>query len=152
VSRLVLSGLALPPALWAQTSAILSVAPPGRVMAKRSGVVEARIEVRLAPGYHVNSNTPAEDYLIPLRLTWGKGPLEPVEVIYPAARMEKYEFSPKPLSVFTGDFAVVTKFRAAPGAAAGMNVIAGKLRYQACTKKVCYPPRTVEVTLPVDLR
>ena len=57
---------------------MLSVAPPARVVAKRSGAAEAKLSVALEPDYHVNSNTPSESYLIPLRLTWTPGPLDPV--------------------------------------------------------------------------
>ena len=30
--------------------------------------------------------------------------------------------------------------------------MAGKLRYQACNNKACFPPKTVEVKLPVQVQ
>ena len=135
----------------AQTN-VLSVAAPEKVAAKRGVTVEATIRAALKSGYHVNSNTPSEDYLIPLRLTWESGPLEPVEVIFPKAHLEKYEFSPKPLSVFTGDFALVTRFKVAAGATSGPSMMLGKLRYQACNNNSCLPPKTIEIKLPVVLQ
>lgn len=131
---------------------MLTVAPPQKVAAPRNGTVEAKISVSLAPGYHVNSNKPSEEYLIPLRLTWAPGALRAAEVVYPKPRMEKYQFSPKPLSVFTGNFDLVTKFKVAADAAPGPGAAAGKLRYQACNDKACFPPKTVEVTLPYQIR
>jgi hypothetical protein len=130
---------------------ILTVAAPPKLTARKSTEVKARITVQLRNGYHVNSNTPADDYLIPLRLTWPASPLQSQGVTYPRAKMEKYEFSEKPISVFTGDFDLITTFRVPPTAAPGMQVISGKLRYQACTHKECFPPRTVDVKLPVDI-
>lgn len=139
-------------ALSAQTSALLSVAPPNKVAARRGGVAEARLSVSLQPGYHVNSNRPSEDYLIPLRLTWTSGPLESTDISFPKPSMEKYAFSPTPLSVYTGNFQIVNKFKVPANAAAGMAVQTGKLRYQACNNKACFPPKTLEIKLPVEIR
>lgn len=130
---------------------ILSVAAPPKLTAKKNTTVTAKIAVQLRNGYHVNSNTPADDYLIPLRLTWTATPLESKGVAYPKPKMEKYEFSEKPISVFTGDFDLVTTFHVPASATPGMQVISGKLRYQACTHKECFPPKTIEVKLPVDI-
>src|SRR5438477_5586819 len=100
-----LAALFLPSCL-AQTN-VLSVTPPEKLNARRGAAVEVKTAVSLKEGYHVNSNTPSESYLIPLRLTWEPGLLDTIEVVFPKPTMEKYEFSEKPLSVFTGGFEVV---------------------------------------------
>ena len=107
--------------------------------------------MELRSGYHCNSNTPSDDYLIPLKLTWTPGTLEVGEVVYPKPQMEKYSFSEKPLSVYTGSFEIVTRFKVPAGAPFGDTVIPAKLRYQACTDRMCLPPKTVEVSLPVNV-
>lgn len=114
--------------------------------------MELKIPVVLKTGYHVNSNTPSEEYLIPLRLTWEPGPLKPVDVVFPKPHMEKYQFSDKPLSVFTGDFELITKFKVAPDAMTGPGLALGKLRYQACNNNACLPPKTIEVKVPVVIQ
>ncbi len=43
---------------------------------QRGALGEVKITAQLQPGYHVNSNTPSEEYLIPLKLTWAKEPLQ----------------------------------------------------------------------------
>jgi hypothetical protein len=139
-------------ALCAQTSSILTVEPLAKITVKRGGTAEAKLSVKLQPGFHVNSNTPSESYLIPLRLTWAAGPLESTAVTFPKPTMEKYEFSEKPLSVFTGNFAIGTKFKAAPTASPGPAYVSGKLRYQACNDKACFPPKTVDIKLPVSIQ
>jgi hypothetical protein len=139
-------------ALAAQTGGVVSIGAIGKLVGKRNEVAEARIPVVLQPGYHVNSNTPAEAYLIPLRLTWEKGLLETIETVFPKPKLEKYEFSTKPVSVFTGNFDVVTKFRITPDAASGPGIVLGKLRYQACSTSACLPPKTAEVRLPIQVR
>ena len=67
-------------------------------------------------GYHVNSNMPREEYLIPLKLTWtSSGALEPEAVLYPAPSIEKYAFADQPLSVFSGNFDLVAHFQVKGG-------------------------------------
>jgi hypothetical protein len=110
------------------------------------------LKVQLATGYHVNTNTPSDQYLIPLRLTWEAGPLQAASVEYPKGKFEKYQFSDKPLSVYTGDFDLVTHFKAPPGAPKGSHKLTGKLRYQACTHSTCFPPKTITVEQPVEIR
>ena len=125
--------------------------PPPKIVAKKGAAAVAKLNVQLRNGYHVNSNTPAEEYLIPLRLTWTPTPLERPEVSYPKPHSEKYDFSDKPLSVFTGDFDLQTKFHVPATASIGMQMITGKLRFQACSNKECFPPKTVEIKLAVDI-
>ena len=130
---------------------VLNVAPLRKISVPVNGTAEAPVALQLREGYHVNSNTPSDAYFIPLRLTWNPGTVEAVSVIFPKPQMEKLAFSEKPVSIFTGNFEVVTKFKAAVGAALGQNVVTGKLRYQACNDRMCLPPRTVELSLPVEV-
>lgn len=135
----------------AQTEAVLKVHPPGEVRTSRGGAATVVIGVEVREGYHVNSHTPAEAYLIPLRLTWKPGPAEPVEILYPEPKLEKFAFSAKPVSVFTGKFAIRTRFRIPATAPLGPASLNGRLRYQACTESACLPPTTVEVRVPVNI-
>jgi hypothetical protein len=118
----------------------------------RNADASVKLPVRLRSGYHVNSSTPADQYLIPLGLTWNSSPLEVREIVYPKPRMESYSFSSKPLSVYTGDFEIVTRFKVPAQAPVGASVVNGRLRYQACTNSACLPPRTVAVRLPIEIR
>jgi hypothetical protein len=139
--------------LAAQTRNYLTIGEPQRVAGKRSAAVQAKIPVTVLPGYHVNSNTPAEEYLIPLKLTWTSlGALEGGQVTYPSPTLEKYEFANKPLSVFTGSFDLVVNFKVAANASAGPGAAAGKLRYQACNDKACFPPKTLDVTVSYQVQ
>ncbi|MGE5646359.1 MAG: protein-disulfide reductase DsbD domain-containing protein [Acidobacteriota bacterium] len=142
---------ACPCALRAQTSQLLAAAPPQKIAAKRGEATEARIKLQLRNGYHVNSNAPNEDYLIPLRLKWEPGPLAAAEVVYPKAEQKNYSFSSKPVAVFTGQFEVLTKFKVDAAAPAGPGVLVGKLRYQACSEDTCYRPATLEIRLPYEV-
>ncbi len=137
--------------LFAQTN-VLTVAHAEKLRAKRNETVTAKVRFQLTPGYHCNSNTPSDDYLIPLKLTWKAEPLESPEVTYPKPQMEKYEFSEKPLSVYSGEFDVTTKFKVPAGAPPGPAILTGKLRYQACNDRMCLPPKTIDVPLTVEIQ
>ena len=130
---------------------VLNYVPARKVAVKAGAAVDSTLPLDLRSGYHVNSNMPSDEYLIPLRLSWNPGPLEATGFTFPKAQMEKYSFSEKPLSVLTGSFEIVTHFKAAPGAPAGPATLTGKLRYQACTSTMCLAPKTLEVSLPVEI-
>ena len=144
--------LAVPwPSLWAQSNGVLTAAPRERLNIKRGSSAELKLNAQLQPGFHVNSNTPADEYLIPLKLTWAKEPLEAEQITYPKPELEKYAFSANPVSVFSGNFEIVTRFKAPPTAPPGLAIIAGKLRYQACNNKECLPPRTIDLRATVNI-
>jgi len=132
--------------LCAQSSGHLAVGEPQKIAGKRGAPVETKIPVSVDAGFHVNSNTPSDSYLIPLKLTWtATGALEAGRVVYPKPSMEKYDFSPKPLSVYTGNFDLVGSFKISADAPAGPGLAEGSLRYQACNSNTCFPPKTVAV-------
>jgi hypothetical protein len=139
-------------ALGAQDSPLLTATPPQKITAGRNATVEASVSIQVRSGYHANSNAPNEDYLIPLRLKWESGPLAAVDVVYPKPEEKSYPFSSKPVSVFTGAFQVVTRFKVDASAPAGPGVLVGKLRYQACSDDTCYRPATLEIRLPYEIR
>ena len=140
------------PSLPAQSSPVLTVKTPPPVTGPRNSTLTARVTLQLRGGYHVNSSTPADEYLIPLKLSWDGAPLETIEVAYPAPHLANYSFSKKPVSIYSGQFDVTTRFRVPPTAPLGPLVLAGKLRYQACNDSTCLPPKTIEVRLAYQVQ
>ena len=128
---------------------VLKIAPAETLSGKRGQSVQIKTSLQLQGGYHLNSHKPEDPYLIPLRLTWDANMVEPISVEFPEPRKEKYEFSEKPLSVFTGDFAITSTVKPK---VAGFVVLTGKLRYQACNHNACLPPKTIEIKVPADFR
>lgn len=138
--------------LIAQSGGPLTVDAPQKVTIVQGQSATVKLHVKLAAGHHTNSNTPSEDYLIPLRFTMAADPLVLESVVYPKGHDEKYSFAEKPMSVLSGDFDILVKLKAPAGAQPQMHVLVGKLRYQACTDKMCLSPKTVEVRLTADVR
>jgi len=137
---------------FAQSVTPLTVEPLPKLVIERGKSATIKIHARILDGYHVNSNKPNEDYLIPLRLTVTPDPLVVEGIKYPAGHDEKYSFSEKPLSVLTGDFDIMVTVKAPATLEPQMQVLLGKLRYQACSDKACLTPKNVEVRLTVDIR
>jgi thiol:disulfide interchange protein DsbD len=143
--------------LLAQTSlnslsAVVNVSAPEKLVAKRGQVLTADFVIEVKNGYHVNSNSPSDEYLIPLRFSWNEDVLKVQDVVYPKPQMEKFPFSEKPLSVFQGNFKAQAKFKIDAAAPRGLSHLNGKLRYQACNDRMCLPPRTLELKVPLEIR
>jgi hypothetical protein len=128
----------------------LTVAPPEQIVVKRGGSVTQRLVVQVAPGLHVNSDKPRDEFLIPLKLTWTSGPLEAKAVTYP--QPEEIKVGPDMLVVFTGKFQIQTEFQAPQQITAGSTMMTGKLRYQACNNQMCFRPASVDFTVPVQIQ
>lgn len=107
------------------------------------------LKVVVLSGFHVNSDKPRDEFLIPLKLTWTSGPLAVKSISYP--KPEDVKVGSQTLAVFTGTFEIRTEFAASPQAAPGSSVMVGKIRFQACNNIMCFRPATVDVRLPVSI-
>ena len=143
---------ALATILAAQTSPNLTVAPVSTVRTQKGATAEVTLKAVLPAGFHANSHTPSDDYLIPLSLKWTGGPLQSEDIVYPKGAMEKYSFSDKPLSVVTGEFNITTRFKVPASAPNGEAAENGVLRYQACNDHMCFAPKNVNVSVPLSIQ
>ena len=104
---------------------------------KRAGDdVEGTVVAHVEEGWHINSNTPTEEFAIPTALSIEDG-AELVEATFPPHAMKAFEFTGgKELAVFDGTFSIPFKAKLKAGA----TTIKVKLHYQACSNTVCLPP------------
>ncbi len=126
---------------------VLTVIPPEAVNLKAGQPGEAKLHLKLKSGYHVYSNKSADPFLIPLKLVWAPGAAESATVEFPEP--EPFKSGDKMYSVFSGEFDLTIKLKVA---ARGMSTLSGKLTYQACTDRMCDPPKTIEVHLPLNVQ
>ena len=100
------------------------------------------VEMTIGPGWHVNSHTPSEPYLIPTAasLTASAGSLSPVR--YAKDEEKRFAFSDKPLRVYTGTVRFETDLEVPAGASGDVSV-EGNLSYQACNDQQCFPPAKI---------
>ncbi len=110
------------------------------------------IVATIAPGWHVNSDKPLEDYLIPTEAA-----VAPVEGLsftapaYPAHREQKLPFSDKPLALFDGETVIVVEGTAAADAVPGPRAIRATLDFQPCNDAQCLAPAQVEARLEIEV-
>ena len=117
-----------------------------------SGTAIVRLQIQ--NGYHVNANPPSLRYLIPTELELTPAGGLTVEFItYPDPLTKTFSFSPDtPLKVYEGEAIVKAMLKAAGSAETGKHNLSAKLRVQACDDQVCYPPGTIDLTVPVTIK
>lgn len=138
----------------AQTSAsVVKVKPQESVYKVKPGATfQVAVVLEIDGGYHINSNQPAEKFLIPtsLKVESMKG-LRANTVRYPKAKMQKFSFSEKPMSVFEGRAVLRFTARALPTLPQGSHTMKAKLTVQACNHEQCLRPQTVNVDIPLEV-
>ena len=138
-------------ALWAQGFSgglrAATVVPGAAVKLQPGKTAEVSVAIQIRPNYHINSNAPTDEYLIPTKLTWGSSSLQLTKTEYPEAETVNYSFSDKPLSVYSNKIVIVSHFAVPEKMPASLTELKGKLRYQACNNRACLPPKTANVTV-----
>jgi len=131
----------------------LTVAAVPLVTAQRTQQTMVSLNFRIPAGYHINSNTPKSEFLIPTALKMDL----PTDIIlgkieYPVGEDASFPFSPdEKLSVYSGDFAIALGVHPLKSVVPGKYVMHGVLRYQACDNAACYPPKTLPVSFEVKV-
>ncbi len=107
-------------------------------------VVELRFKVD--EGFHINSHAPKDELLIPTALKLNAGAVKvDAEEYAPGTAFRLQVGAGETLDVYQGEFRVRVKMVAPKGA----SMLVGSLRYQACDKAACFPPRTLPVVVAV---
>jgi hypothetical protein len=128
-------------------------AQPASVEIKAGASAEASIKLTIASGYHINANPPSFSYLKATELNVEPGGgITPGKPVYPSSVTRKFAFSKDPLAVYEGETEIKLPLSAAADAQKGAQTLKGKLRIQACDEEACYPPRTVETSIPVTIK
>ncbi len=118
------------------------------VPANKSVSLDLRFHV--LDGFHINSHHPKSELLIPTQLVLEQGPgVKLAQAEYPAGQPFSLSLDPsEKLDVYADAFTITLPVFAAPGA----HEIRGALKYQACNRAACYPPRTLPVTVVFTAR
>jgi len=131
----------------------VSLAPVGLVTATRTLQTMVSLNFRVVGGFHINSNTPKSEFLIPTQLKMDV----PTDIVlgkidYPAGKDVAFPFSPdEKLNVYSGDFTINLDVHPLKSVVPGKYVMHGVLRYQACDNAQCFPPKTLPVNFDVKV-
>jgi hypothetical protein len=105
------------------------------------------LHFRVAPGLHINSHAPHDEFLIStvFSIPDGKG-VRLQSAAYPVGVDIALPIDPKTkLNVYTGEFVIEARIVSEPG----NHLIEAKLRFQACDQRECMPPKTIPVAIDV---
>ena len=131
----------------------VTMVPVPLVTAPRTTQTIVNLNFRVEGGFHINSNSPKSEFLIPTALKMDL----PTDIVlgkidYPPGQDLSFPFSPdETLSVYSGDFTVGVAVHPLHSVVPGKYVIHGYLRYQACDNAQCFPPKTVPVSFDVKV-
>ena len=111
------------------------------------------LKFRVKDGFHVNSNKPNSELLIPTTLKLSPpSDLSTATITFPPGKDISFPFDPsEKLNVYSDAFTVKAKLLAAQTALAGNFTVHGELRYQACSDNACYPPKTIPFQFDVHV-
>lgn len=114
---------------------------------------EVDLNFRVRDGFHVNSNKPNSELLIPTTLKLQPpSDLSTGAITFPPGKDISFPFDPsEKLNVYSDAFTVKAKLLAAHTAMTGNFTVHGELRYQACSDNACYPPKTIPFQFDVHV-
>ncbi len=110
------------------------------------------LEVNVAEGWHINSDKPYDEYLIPTSLTIVENPnFKLKKVAYPKPHDYKFSFSESPLSVWEGTIYKGALIEVDSNAIPGNYPLIVKLQYQACNEMSCQAPTSIKDTINIEV-
>jgi suppressor for copper-sensitivity B len=123
-----------------------------RTAYESGGTARIAALVSIEHGWHVHSNKPTLEYLIPTVLDLQLPVGWPEETIqYPQAEIQTFTFAEEPLAVYDGDVVILSEVKIPEGLPAGIFPVRASLRYQACDDSQCLPPVTTEAEVQLTL-
>ncbi|HEV7743452.1 MAG TPA: protein-disulfide reductase DsbD domain-containing protein [Pyrinomonadaceae bacterium] len=140
------------PAAQKITSEGVVKAEAQRIELPAGGSAEVTVRLTIQNGYHVNANPPTFSYLKATTLDVSAGDGVSVSFIaYPKGVEKKFVFAEKRLAVYEGETDLKIALKSDRAAKKGERSVPARLRIQACDEQVCYPPGSLELTIPVNI-
>jgi hypothetical protein len=131
----------------------VSLAPIDPITVTRGQAGTVALHFRVARGFHINSNLPKSEFLIPTALKMdAPTDIALTKLSYPEGADMSFPFAPdEKLNVYSGDFTVTMAVRPLHTVQPGKYAIHGELKYQACDNAACYPPKKLPVNFDVKV-
>lgn len=131
----------------------VTLIPPAVADVSRGKANTVKLDFQVNAGFHINSNKPSAEYLIPTVLKLDP-PTDIVvgKIVYPAGEETSFAFAPNDkLSVYSGNFTLAVTVRPLSTVLPGKYELRGQMRYQACDNAACYPPKQLPVYFEVKV-
>ncbi|MDR3763245.1 MAG: protein-disulfide reductase DsbD family protein [Acidobacteriota bacterium] len=136
--------LFVPPVNAQGRAPAVSVAPVPTVAVVRGRKTKLKLDLTVNRGFHINSNKPHDDLLLPTTVRFNPpGGVVFANILYPEGEELVLPFMGKDtLSVYSSAFRVTAEVRATAAAALGTQRIHGEVKFQACDNRQCFPSKT----------
>ena len=117
-----------------------------------NGELKIALKVKIENSWHINSNSPNDDFLIPSSFSINSEEgFELRTIKYPSPKELDFEFSEKPVSVFDGEILIGAVITVPPEIQFGKYQIPLEFNYQACNDVTCLPPNSVEKIISIEV-
>jgi thioredoxin:protein disulfide reductase len=133
--------------LFAQDD-VVNVSPSQKsITIKQGESQQIDLNIVIKSGWHVNSNKPNDDFLIPSEISIKGNGVSLTKINYPKAHELNLSFSEVPVSVYEGSTSAKLTLSAKADAIVGKQTISITLDYQACNDMSCMPPNTASTQI-----
>ena len=135
-----------------QPAPVVRVVLPETLSVSAGAWADTEVRITVAEGFHVQAHPAANEFLIPLTLTFDSGDdFEVSEIRYPLGEPYRLQGADEDLLVYGDTFAVPVSIRASDAAHEDAAAVPGRLRYQACDDHLCLAPATLTFDLKVQI-
>jgi len=115
--------------------------------------VEVELRIRIDDGWHIHSNRPLQEHLVPTTLELKDGGSAALaKVGYPEGKRVQLGFSDEPLLVYENEVTIAARIEISPNAPGGKIELLLGLKVQACSDQACLAPMEYVVAIPVEIR
>ncbi|MFC2157955.1 protein-disulfide reductase DsbD family protein [Acidobacteriota bacterium] len=114
---------------------------------KRGEVNPISLEVEIKVPYHINSDSPIDDFVVPTSLSFeeDKG-LKYSAPVFPDAEIKTFSFSESPLPIYEGTILIELDVTIPSSFQEDEVVLSGVLNYQACDDNSCLAPTDLAIS------
>ena len=110
------------------------------------------IEITIHEPWHINSNQPDEDFLIPTTVSFT--PADGItfgRITYPLAERKTFAFTDNPIPVYEKTIYAFTTVTIPSDFPNSIAAIKGNLTYQACNNEICLAPAEVAISSEISI-
>jgi uncharacterized protein YyaL (SSP411 family) len=139
-----------PEAVTVEKHPVKLTAAASKAIVGQGDEFEIAIELEVAEGWHINSHSPRQGFLVPTSLdTTDEAPVTLGEIAYPAGH--DIDLAGESLSVYDGVVRFSIPAKVAADSVPGEGPLTFTLRFQACDDKSCLAPEQLALELPLRI-
>lgn len=137
---------------FSQTEDVAIISVTSKLLKVEQGeTITVDLTLTVKSGWHINSNKPNDDFLIPSVISAKATGIKLINIKYPQAHELKLSFSEEPVSVYEGIVNAALTFKADKEVKVGKQNVIVTLEYQACNDVSCMPPTETTTNFEVEV-